>query len=126
MADTQIKAKEYAQAALELLDEADREFARCNFGLTSEKLWEAASHAIKAVCVRRGWQHDEYDDFLKAVKRITEETGDKSLYSCFRIAYNGQLFIGSLDEDDVDTDRPIVRELVDKMLAAAQTCDQSD
>ena len=35
------------------------------------------------------------------------------------IAYNGQLFVGSMDKEDVDTDRTIVRRLVDKVLAAA-------
>ena len=126
MQDTETLIQTHAEAAHRLLKEADYELGRCNIGLTSEKLWEAATNAIKAVCIRREWPHDEYDDFLKAVKCMTEETGDKSLYSCFRIAYNGQLFIGSLEEDDVDTDRPIVRKLVEKMLAAAQTRDQSD
>ena len=126
MQDTETIVQDHAEAAHRLLKEADYELGRSNIGLTSEKLWEAASHAIKALCVRRGWQHGEYDDFLKAVKHMTEETGDKSLYSSFRIAYNGQLFVGSLDEEDVDTDRPIVRELVEKMLAAAQCCDKSD
>ena len=118
MQDLEYKSKEYARTAMALLDEADWEFGRCNIGLTSEKLWEAAANAIKAVCVCRGWQHDEYEDLRDAVKQLTEETGDKSLYTGFAIAYNGQLFVGSMEEDDVDTDRPIVRRLVKSVLAA--------
>ena len=117
MQDTESKAKEYSRTALNLLEEADWEFGRCNIGLTSEKLWEAAASAIKAVCLCRGWQHEEYEDLREAIDTLKKETGDDSLYTGFRIAYDGQLFVGSLDEDEVDTDRPIVRRLVDKLLA---------
>lgn len=119
MTDTQAKAKEYAEAALDLLDEADREFGRCNIGLTSEKLWDAAASAVRAVCVCRGWRHDDYEHLSDAIKILRKETQDDSLYTGFRIAHNGQLFVGSMEEDDVDTDRPIVRRLVSKLLAAA-------
>lgn len=120
MTDTQIKAKEYAQAALELLDEADREFARCNIGLTSEKLWEAAASAVKSVCVYRGWQHEKYEHLRDAIESLAKETGNDSIYTGFRIAYDGQLFVGSLDEDDVDTDRPVVRRLVGNLASIVE------
>ena len=55
MQDQETKTQGHACAALRLLEDADREVAKCNIGETSEKLWEAASNAIKAVCVRRGW-----------------------------------------------------------------------
>ena len=119
MTETQVKASEYARAALDLLEEADREFGRCNFGLTSEKLWEAAASAVRSVCVCRGWQHEEYEHLSDAIKTLRKETQDDSLYTGFRIAHNGQLFVGSMEEDDVDTDRPIVRRFVGKLLAAA-------
>ena len=120
MTDTQVKAKEYAQAALELLDEADREFARCNIGLTSEKLWEAAASAVKSVCVDRGWQHEKYEHLRDAIDQLVKETENDSLYTGFRIAYDGQLFVGSMEEDDVDTDRPVVRRLVDNLMSVAK------
>ena len=119
MKDSKTKALTHARTARQLLDIADREFAKCNIGLTSEMLWAAASHAVKAVCVNRGWQHEEYEHLRDAIKHLTDETGDKSLRSGFVIAYNGQLFVGSMEEDDVDTDRPIVKRLVDKLLEVA-------
>ncbi len=119
MQDQEKKTQDHARAALRLLEDADREFGKCNIGETSEKLWEAASNAIKAVCVRRGWQHEEYTHFREAMQLLLEETGDKSLYTGFRIAYNGHLFVGSMDDDDVDTDRPVVRRFVDQLLAVA-------
>ena len=120
MQDTETLVQDHAEAAHRLLKEADYELGRSNIGLTSEKLWEAASHAIKAVCVRRGWQHDEYEHLRDAIKHLAKETGDESLHSGFAIAYNGQLLVGSLEEEDVDTDRPAVRKLVDKLLAATE------
>lgn len=119
MPDTKTQIQGHADDARRLLDEADYEIGRCNYGLTSEKLWGAAASAVKAVCLRRGWQHDEYQHLRDAVARLKKETGDDSISMGFSIAYDGQLFIGSLEEDEVDTDRPVVRRLVDKLLAAA-------
>ena len=127
MQDTETLVQAHAKAAQRLLEEADYELGRCNIGLTSEKLWEAATSAIKAVCVRRGWQHKEYEHLREAIESLAKETEDDSLYTGFSIAYNGQLFVGSLDEDDVDTDRPVVRRLVDKLLATAeQQCSEAE
>ena len=109
MQNRETEIKKHAVFASRLLDEADHEFGRSNFGQTSEKLWEAAKNAVTAVCVCRGWQHKEYDHLRDAIERLAEETKNDSLYTGFRIAYDGQLFVGSMDEDDVDTDRPIVR-----------------
>ena len=119
MRSRQTEAKRHASIAKEFLDAADREFDRCNFGLTSENLWQATEYAVTAVCICREWQHGEYSDLRDAVERLVKETGNESLYTGFRIAYDGQLFVGSMDEDDVDTDRPIVRRLVGDLLRVA-------
>ena len=127
MPDTETLIQEHAAAALRLLEEADHEFARCNIGLTSEKLWAAAASAVKAVCLRRGWQCQQYEHLRDAIALLKKETGDDSIYTGFRIAYDGQLFIGSMDEDDVDTDRPVVQRLVNKLLPIAQQpCPETD
>lgn len=118
MQDSETLIQTHAEAAHRLLKEADYELGRCNIGLTSEKLWEAATSAVKAVCVSRGWKHKEYEHLRDAIENLVKETGDKSLRTGFAIAYNGQLFVGSMEEEDVDTDRPIVRKLVEKLLAS--------
>ena len=127
MPDTETLIRDHAATALRLLEEADHEFARCNIGLTSEKLWAAAASAVKAVCLRRGWQCQQYEHLRDAIALLKKETGDDSIYTGFRIAYDGQLFIGSMDEDDVDTDRPVVQRLVNKLLPIAeQPCPETD
>ena len=120
MQDTETLIQTHAEAAHRLLKEADYELGRCNIGLTSEKLWEAAASAIKAVCLRRGWRHDKHVHLQEAIDLLVKETGNDSLYTGFSIAYDGQLFIGSLDEEDVDADRPVVRRLVNNLLSVAE------
>ena len=120
MQDTETLIQTHAEAAHRLLKEADYELGRCNIGLTSEKLWEAASSAVKAVCLRRGWRHDKHVHLQEAIDLLVKETGNDSLYTGFSIAYDGQLFIGSLDEEDVDADRPVVRRLVNNLLSVAE------
>ena len=120
MQDSETLIQTHAEAAHRLLKEADYELGRCNIGLTSEKLWEAATSAIKAVCVRREWPHEEYDHLQEAIDLLVKETGNDSLYTGFSIAYDGQLFVGSLDDEDVDADRPVVRRLVNNLLSVAE------
>lgn len=120
MPDTETLIQDHAAAALRLLEEADHEFARCNIGLTSEKLWAAAASAVKAVCLRRGWQCQQYEHLRDAIALLKKETGDDSIYTGFRIAYDGQLFIGSMDEDEVEGDLPVVQRLVNKLLSIAR------
>lgn len=120
MQDSETLIQTHAEAAHRLLKEADYELGRCNIGLTSEKLWEAAASAVKAVCVSRGWPHDKHVHLQEAIDLLVKETGNDSLYTGFSIAYDGQLFIGSLDEEDVDADRPVVRRLVNNLLSVAE------
>jgi len=112
--------QEHARTALDFLEKADSNFEEGDQIQASEKLWEAATSAIKAVCVRREWPHEEYDHLQEAIDLLVKETGNDSLYTGFSIAYDGQLFVGSLDEEDVDADRPVVRRLVNNLLSVAE------
>ncbi len=120
MTGPEVKAREYAQAAHELLEEADRKFGRCNIGQTSEKLWGATAHAIKVCCLHRGWRHTKYAHPRRAMVQMSEETDDDYWMDAFRVAYENHLNIyrDDMNAQDIEDDLMIVSGFVDRPLAA--------
>ena len=76
----------YATAATELLVKAQESLAEGDLRQASEKGWGAAAQAVKAVAMRRGWQHQSHAALFEAVQRLMLETGDRSLQVNFHVA----------------------------------------
>ena len=123
MPDTETQEQKHVRIARHFLDAADKLFDEGDYVQTSEKLWGAASHALKALCIRRRWPHGKYPHIREAAQRVAEETGDEAFVSGFRIAYAHHLnfYTDAMEPDDMDIDRPIVRRLVEKVLDARDT-----
>ena len=107
-----------ARIARQFLDDADREFAAGDLLQASEKLWGAASHALKAVCRQRGWRHAKYAHRRDAAQRLAAELNDPTVFACFKIAQSchANFYNDWMYAEDVDTSRAYIRELVDKIL----------
>lgn len=113
--------EKHTRIARRFIAAADRYLSEGDFVQTSEKLWGATAHAVKAFCVRRGWRHGKYSQLRRAMWRMTEETGDDFWVGGFKVAYDFHL---NFYNDDMglavlEFNRLIVRELVDNLLAAA-------
>ena len=111
MPDTETQEQENVLIARHFLDAADKLFDEGDYVQTSEKLWGAASHALKALCIRRRWPHGKYAHLREALQRLAEETQDNSLVTGFKIAYGNHLnfYTDAMEPEDVGTDRQIVR-----------------
>ena len=119
--ETETHRQKHARLAWQLLAQADHEMLAGDLLQSSEKLWGATSHALKAFCESRGWRHSKYAQREYAVKRLAVERQDESIRLSFRIAetchanfYHDWLEFEVLDEHRVD-----IRRLVEKILAAA-------
>jgi uncharacterized protein (UPF0332 family) len=121
MQNGETRQQKHVRNARRFLEAADELFDQGDYFQTSEKLWGAASHAVKVFCIRRRWRHSKYSHLREAVIRLAEETGDVSLDPAFRTAYSNHLnfYSDGMEADDVGKDRPIIRLLVDKLLTAA-------
>ena len=121
MQDTETQEEKHVRIARHFLEAADKLFDEGDIVQTSEKLWGATSHALKLLCIRRRWRHGKYAHLREALQRLAEETQDNSLVTGFKIAYGNHLnfYTDAMEPEDVGTDRQIVRELVEKVLAAA-------
>ncbi len=56
-AEHETHQEKHARLARQLLDQADHELMAGDLLQSSEKLWGATSHALKAFCESRGWRH---------------------------------------------------------------------
>lgn len=104
---------------------ADRYLSEGDLIQASEKLWGATAHVIKAFCISRGWRHGRYANLKAAMHRMADETGDDSWLGGFKVAYDLHLnfYNDNMTVVVIETNRLIVRELVDRLLAATWDSD---
>ena len=110
---------ERAQAALMFLDDSEREFAAGDVRQASEKLWGAATDAITAVALERGWNHESHRDMKNAVQRLAIEPGNDYLDAQFIAAekFHVNFFRATLEDYEIESDKPIARAFVHRTLA---------
>ena len=110
--------EEHAQASLQFLRDANDEFAAGDALQGSEKLWGAASHAVKAVGHQRGWEVGSHRDMKNAVIRLAGERDDLSLRASFGVAekFHANFYSGFMEEYEFGPDGEIVRDFVHRML----------
>ena len=107
-----------ARIARKFLDDADREFVAGDLLQSSEKLWGAVSHALKALCRQRNWRHAKYAHRRDAAQRLAAELGDPTLFRDFQIAQSchANFYNDWMYAEDVDSARIHIRETVEKIL----------
>ncbi len=107
----------HAKSVKKLLREMERDFAIGDNRLASEKVWLAATHAVKAVAEHKGWPCGSRDELRNVAARLTKETGDKRYIGGFGVA-EGFFHNASLDwmEDGQLADRYLVREFIEDTL----------
>lgn len=113
--------QKHARIARQFLDAADVYFDNGEIVQVSEKLWGAASHATKALCIYRGWKHSRYAHIREAVRRMATEAGDESIMDGYMIAHahHQNFYTDGMEPEEADPARPRIRLLVSKLLAAA-------
>ena len=104
--ETETNQQKHTRLAWQLLNQADHELTAGDLLQSSEKLWGATSHALKALCESRGWRHSKYGHRQEAVKRLAVERNDESISLSFKIAeachanfYNDWLSAAELEEN---------------------------
>ncbi len=110
---------EHVRTALKFLEHSDQEFAAGDILQGSEKLWGAASQAVIAVAMQRGWQFSHHHALRVAVDALAEERDDQSLLSGMLAAekFHANFYHGFLAEDIIELDRPLVADFVRRMVA---------
>ena len=92
----------------------DRDTRRASYGL-----WHATADVVTAVAIERGWNHESHRDMKIAVKRLAAEPGNECLDAQFAAIekFYINLFHPALEPHDIETDKFIVYDFVERMLA---------
>lgn len=122
MTTGETKIQMHADAAWNLLAEADHTLMTQDMPLTGEKLWHATLHAVKALCATRGLDYpgdDAYVQLLDVVKCLAEEKDDETIKLGFLIARHchANFQYDWMEFDDLEENRARIRRLVAKILA---------
>ena len=121
-----MQAREHLAAARELLDAADRRYTAGDRIGASEKLWQAAVHAIQAGARHHGW---ECDGSLKALvltaERLAVEHNNDLIGSAFAVSTNFRdncneksALYGYMEDFDFQFSRPTVSNLLYRVRQA--------
>ena len=110
--------EDHIQTAKDFLDAAEREFIAGDELQGSEKLWGAASHAVMAAAIRRGWNSGSHRALKEATYKLADEYHDQSLRSNFTTAekFHANFYHGFMEAFEISGDRPLVREFVERLL----------
>ncbi len=112
---------EHLQTAEDFLVASEREFAAGDDLQGSEKLWGAASHAIAAIALTRGWPCGSHSALRSAIGRLSDEADSGKLRLGFGVAekFHANFYHGFMEEGELAFSRPLVEEFVHEVLALA-------
>lgn len=73
MKNRSLQAEELGEMARQFLREADANFLLNEYLSGSQRMWDAAAHAVKAACQHRNWPHHSRQDLDLSVTRLAGE-----------------------------------------------------
>ena len=111
--------EEHVQKAYKYLEDGDREFVSGDDMQASEKMWGAACQAAIAMSKHRGWRATSHRAMKNAVQRLANELDDPLLEAQFATAekFHANFYHGFMDDFEIQGDRPLVRNLVVRVVA---------
>ena len=111
-----------AQYAQQFLRDAEREFANGDIRQASEKLWGAATDAVTAVAVQRGWRHRSHRDLKNTVQRVAAEAGQNDLVDQFLTAerFHINFYNDLYEEYEYESDFLKVHDFVEEIIVLLQ------
>ena len=114
-----LPAREHAELARGCLQTAGSEFAAGAASQGSDTLWQAATHAVTAVAVQRGWPADSHQDVKAAADRLAADTDDAAIAPGFFAAQQFQANSRHdfMEADDIARGLPLVQGFVHRVLA---------
>ena len=120
MNTSETSTEKHTRLAEKLMDDASREIAVGELVQGSEKLWGAASQALKAYCASHGMPHGKYAQRRHAALELADEHGDASIRLAFKLAESchANFYNDWMEQEDLDSHVADIRTLVEKILNA--------
>jgi len=111
------KVEVYLKGIDELLEDWEEAFETGKLRQAGEKLWGAASQAVKALAESRGWQHDGHALLFETVRRVAKERNDEQLRYQFGLAnvLHINFYENWLEGEDITSYALQIEEFVNKI-----------
>ena len=112
-------AADYARQAKVFLRQSDDEFAGGDDLQASEKLWGAATYAVRAVAEERGWDHGKSSHRFLAIRKLADEYDESWLIPAYGAAlqFHAHFYNNFMEDDVIEFSRPLVHQLVNRLLS---------
>ena len=112
--------EKHTRLAEKLMGDASREIAEGELVQGSEKLWGAASQALKAYCASHEMPHGKYAQRRHAALALADARGDDSIRLAFKLAEacHANFYNDWMEQEDLDSHVADIRTFVDKILNA--------
>ncbi len=118
MLERAMTSTDYARQAKVFLQQSDDEFARGDDLQASEKLWGAATYAVRAVAEERGWDHGKSKHRREAIRRLAGERNEILLTAGYSLAeqFHAHFYNNFMEDDAIEHARPIMRQFIHRIL----------
>ena len=120
MTTGETQTEKHTRLAEKLMDEAGREIADGDLVQGSEKLWGAASQALKAYCASHRMPHGKYAQRRHAALELADQREDEAIRLAFKLAESchANFYNDWMEQEDLDSHLPDIRAFVEKVLNA--------
>ena len=111
-------AEHYRALSEKYLAEAEELWSGRDLAQTSEKLWGAASLAIKAVAARRGLRLEKQGSLWEFASKLAEESGDQEIISSFHLAnsLHRNFYENEMTEEAIEVAMGEIERLVTRLI----------
>ncbi len=120
MVSTETPTQKHTRLAQKLLSDAGQAIADGELVQGSEKLWGAASQALKAYCASHGLPHGKYAHRRNAVLDLALEKDDETIRLAFKLAQacHANFYNDWMEQEELESHIPDIQNLVNKILDA--------
>ena len=104
--------------ALEFLVQSGAEFDAGDLRQGSEKLYGAATQAVIAAAIQRGWPYRSHRATKNATTRLAAEYDDPFLAAGFATAekFHKNFFHDEMEDYEIAADQPVVHRFVNRLV----------
>lgn len=113
-----VELMEHYQALSEkYLAEAKKFLGKQDLVQTSEKLWGAASLAVKTAAARRGLKLEKHGSLWDFVSKLSKESGDKEIIRSFHVAnaLHRNFYENEMTKEAIEIALEDIEELITKL-----------
>jgi len=111
------KVEAYLKGIDEFLEDWEEALETDKLRQAGEKLWGAASQAVKALAELRGWQHDGHAPLFEVIRRVAKEYNDEQLRYQFGLAnvLHINFYENWLEREDITSYALQIKEFIGKI-----------